>query len=119
MSCTTAVFTLMMGAIGLSCTALYFHFKNITEELKLKINTFNTALSNLQGERHNLMAKSDNMYLENASQTVENERLSEEITLLKSSLERLETDNRLILREYKKIEYSAYKAREQYNSFEV
>ena len=56
---------------------------------------------------------------ENTSQTVENERLSEEITLLKSSLERLETDNRLILREYKKIEYSAYKAREQYNSFEV
>lgn len=100
MSCTTAVFTLMSVATALGCAALYFYYTQIVNNLKAKINTFNMALTNLQEERHILKTKNETLYLETATQTVDIEKLNEEVTFLRTSLERLENDNRLLMREY-------------------
>ncbi len=104
MTCTTAVFTLMSGATCLGCAALYFHYSRVVENFKVKMNSFNLALSSLQEERHSLIKKNEIRYLENASQTVEIEKLNEEIVFLRTSLERLENDNRLLMREYSSLE---------------
>ena len=119
MSCTTAVFTLMAGATTLGCAALYFHYQNITTSLKLKSNSLNSALSNLQEERYNLIVKNENLHLENVSQTVENERLNDDILRFRVSLERMENDNRLLLWEYKKLEQYAARSAKGINTYEV
>jgi predicted nucleic acid-binding Zn-ribbon protein len=94
----------MLGATALSCAALYFYYKEIVDTFKVKVSSFNTALANLQGERHNLKLKNETQYLDNVTQTVEIEKLSEEIAFLKKSLVRLENDNRLLMREYSNLE---------------
>jgi septal ring factor EnvC (AmiA/AmiB activator) len=104
MTCSTAVFSLMMGATALSCAALYYYFKNITDSFKVKIKTFNTALANSQEERHSLKQKNENIYLENVAQTVEIEKLNEELLTLKNSLMQMEKDNRYLMREYSTLE---------------
>lgn len=106
MSCTTAVFTLMAVASALGCLALYTYMRNILETYKQKVNSLNTALTNLQEERGNLIAKSENMFLENATQTAEIERLYEEINKLKIGMNRMEKDNLLVMQEYSKLEDS-------------
>jgi predicted nucleic acid-binding Zn-ribbon protein len=104
MTCTTAVFSLMLGATALSCAALYFFYKNIVEGFKLKINAFNKALSSLENDKFTLKAKSETHYLESVNQTVEIEKLNEEILTLRNALVRLENDNRLLMREYATLE---------------
>jgi chromosome segregation ATPase len=104
MTCSTAVFSLMLGATALSCAALYYYFKNIVDSFKLKIKTFNTALASSQEERHSLKLKNDNIYLENVAQTVEIEKLNEELLTLKNSLMQMERDNRYLMREYSTLE---------------
>ena len=94
----------MLGATALSCAALYFYYKEIIETFRVKISSFNTALANLQDERHNLKMKNETQYLDNVTQTVEIEKLNEEIAFLKKSLVRLENDNRVLMREYSALE---------------
>lgn len=101
MTCTTAVFTLMMGAAILGCAALYTYFNNILTGLKSKIDSLNTALSVLQEERGQLIEKNDALFMETATQSGEIERLTGEEKHHKSMIERLETDNRHLIREYK------------------
>ena len=100
MTCTTAVFTLMFGATVLSSVAIYSHFKNQMDALKQKLSALNTALIELQGERGNLIHKTENMYLENAIQSSELERLKSEILTSRDTIERLEKDNRHLIKEY-------------------
>jgi outer membrane murein-binding lipoprotein Lpp len=106
MSCTTAVFTLMAGAAGLGCLAIYYYLRNLLETQKQKVNSLNLALSTLQEERRSVIAKSGNMFLENATQSAEVERLSSEVQTLKSMISRMEHDNQLILQEYARLEDS-------------
>ena len=104
MDCTSAVFTLMGGAAALAFAAMFFYAQNIACDLKRKLRTYNTALSHLQEERTHLIVKSENMFSENASQNAHLANLNEENNLLRGAIERLETDNHLLIAEYKKLE---------------
>jgi predicted nuclease with TOPRIM domain len=104
MSCTTALFYLMSGAALLSFGAMYFHHSNLLSDMKTKLQSLNTALSLLQNERSELMSKTDRMFSESASQSVALEKRNQEVEYLRSSVERLENDNQLLIREYQKLE---------------
>lgn len=100
MTCTTAVFTLMMGAIVLACAALYTYFNNLVAHFKAKLDSLNTALTSLQEERGVLIHKTEHLFLENATQSNEIERLNTEAHHHKQMIERLENDNRHLMGEY-------------------
>ena len=104
MNCTSAVFTLMGGAAALAFAGMYFYAQNATNELKKKLKTYNIALSHLQEERANLIVKTENMFSDNASQNAHLTNMNEENKLLRGAIERLESDNQLLIAEYKKLE---------------
>ncbi len=131
MTCTSALFNLLLGSIVLSGAAIYFYFQNIVDILKLKVSSLNTALTSSQYERGDIMTKNDQMFAESATQkvmneklkeeilklqesvnqfeksatqNVTNEKLKEEISKLQESVNRLENDNNLLINAYKTIE---------------
>lgn len=104
MDCSSAVFILMGGAAALAFAAMYFYVQNLTSDLKKKLTTYNTALSQLQSERANLIVKTENMFSENASQNAHLANMNQENKLLREAIERLEKDNQLLIEEYKKLE---------------
>ena len=100
MTCTTAVFTLMMGAAILACAALFSYFMNNVGVLKNKMSSLNSALTAVQEEKSQLIAKTERLNNENSNQFVEIERLMNEINQFKPMIERLEKDNRILMKEY-------------------
>jgi predicted nuclease with TOPRIM domain len=104
MNCSTSVFILSSGAAALAFSAMYFYVQNIAGDLKKKLKSYNTALSQLQQERTNLIIKTEDMFSNNASQSTLVAHLQQENTLLRGAIERLETDNHLLIGEYKKLE---------------
>ncbi len=100
MTCTTAVLTLIIGTATLSGSTLFFYFQNVLTQYKKKLSNFNTALVTLQEERCSIKRKANNLYLDNATQTVEIENLQEVIQKQKETIERLEIDNRHLIKEY-------------------
>lgn len=104
MNCTSSVFILMGGAAALAFAAMYFYVQNIAGELKNKLKTYNTALSQLQEERANLIIKTEDMFSNNASQSTHLVHLHKENQILRGAVERLESDNHLLVAEYKKLE---------------
>jgi RecA-family ATPase len=104
MNCSTSVFILSSGAAALAFSAMYFYVQNIAGELKNKVKTYNTALVQLQEERANLIIKTEDMFSNNASQSTVVAHLNKENELLRGAVERLETDNHLLVGEYKKLE---------------
>jgi peptidoglycan hydrolase CwlO-like protein len=100
MTCTTAVFTLMMGAAILACAALFSYFMNNVGVLKNKMSSLNSALTAVQEEKSQLVAKTECLNNENNSQSIEIERLMNEINQFKPMVERLEKDNRILMKEY-------------------
>ena len=107
MNCTTSVFVLMGGAAALAFSAMYFYVQNIAHQLKKKLKTYNTALVQLQEERSNLIVKSEEMFSNNASQSTHVANLNQENQILRGAIERLETDNHLLVAAYKKLEESS------------
>ena len=103
MNCTLAVFLLMGGAAALAFAAMYFYVQNKTNDLKKKLNLYNTALTQLQEEKSTLIVKMDNMFSENASQNVYLTHLNEENRLQRGNIELLEMDNDRLKEEYKKL----------------
>ncbi len=103
MDCTSAVFLLMGGAAALAFAAMYFYGLNKTNELKRKVNLYNTALTQLQNEKSNLVVKTEDMYSENASQNVYLAHLKEENRLIQGRLELMEMNNEKLKEEYKKL----------------
>jgi predicted nuclease with TOPRIM domain len=103
MNCTSSVFLLMGGAAALSFAAMYFYVQNKTQELKKKLDLYNTALTQLQEEKSSLIVKTENMFSENASQNVHLAHLNEENRLLRGNIELLELDNMRQKEEYKKL----------------
>jgi uncharacterized membrane protein YgaE (UPF0421/DUF939 family) len=108
MNCTSAVFTLMGGAVALAFSAMYFYSQNIATDLKKKLRTYNAALSQLQEERAHLIVKTEDMFSDNASQNAHLAHLNEENKALRGVIERLETDNHLLMDEYKKTRRDAF-----------
>jgi peptidoglycan hydrolase CwlO-like protein len=100
MTCTTAVFTLMIGAAFLACAALFSYFMNNVDVLKNKMSSLNTALTTVQEEKSQLVERAELLKNENTSQTMEIERLMNEINQFKPMIERLEKDNRILMKEY-------------------
>jgi vacuolar-type H+-ATPase subunit I/STV1 len=85
MNCTTAVFTLMLGSILLALATLYFHNRNILGDLKQKMSNLNGALISLQGERSELINKSNDMYVETATKSIMVEKLNEELASIREA----------------------------------
>ncbi len=104
MNCTSAVFTLMSGAAAWAFSAMYFYNKNTVSNLRKKLKSYNTALSQLQEERAKMIVKTEDMFSENASLNVHFAHLTEENKILRGAMERLESDNRQLISEYKKLE---------------
>ncbi len=104
MNCTSSVFILSSGAAALAFAAMYFYVQNIAGELKSKLKTYNTALAHLQQERANLIIKTEEMFSNNASQSTVVAHLNQENNILRGAVERLETDNHLLMAEYRKLE---------------
>lgn len=104
MTCTIAVFYLMIGSAALSCTALYIYLNNQKEVLKKKITSLNNALTCLQSERSTLMSKADNLYSENMTQLKEMDNLQTVINEHQETIELLEKDNQLLTKEYMLLE---------------
>ena len=100
MTSTAAVLTLMIGGITLGCLAVFFYFQNIVTQYKKKLSHFNTALVTLQEERCSIKRKANNLYLENATHTAEIENLQKVLLKQKETIERLEIDNRHLIKEY-------------------
>ena len=103
MECSWSVFFLMTGAAALSLAAMYFYVQNKTQELKKKLDLYNTALTQLQEEKSSLIVKTENMFSENVSQNVHLAHLNEENRLLRGNIELLELDNMRQKEEYKKL----------------
>jgi uncharacterized protein (DUF3084 family) len=101
---TNSIFFLMSGAALLTYTAMYFFAHNQKVELKQKNATLNAALCTLQEERAKLIVKSDSIFMENTAQQTQIAHLNEEIRTLRASVERLESDNREVVQEYKSLE---------------
>jgi chromosome segregation ATPase len=98
-----SIFFLMTGAALLTYLTMYLSAQNQKIELKQKNATLNAALSSLQEERAKLIVKSDGIFMESSSQQAEIAHLNEEIRMLRSSLEKLESDNSKV-QEYKSLE---------------
>lgn len=103
MACTSALFLLMTGAAVLAFAAMYFYGQNKTNELRRKLSLYNTALTQLQEEKSNLIVKTENMFSENASQSVHLAHLNEDNRLLRGNIALLEMDNGRLKEEYKKL----------------
>lgn len=99
-----SIFFLMTGAALLTYTAMYFFAHNQKLALKQKNATLNTALCTLQEERAKLIVKSDGIFMENVAQKAEIAHLNEEVRTLRATLERLESDNQEVVKEYKSLE---------------
>ena len=104
MTCTTAVFSLMCGAAALMLAAMYFYAQNTRQKLTAKAAQLNAALSALQQERAELIIKTENMFSENASQSVHVTHLAEENRVLRGTLDRVETDNRELTNAYQTLD---------------
>ena len=74
------------------------------EELRTYFKDLNAALCILQEERTKLIVKSDGIFMENTAQQVHIAHLNEEIRTLYASIERLESDNQEVVKEYKLLE---------------
>ena len=103
MNCTSTVFFLMTGAAALAFAAMYFYVQNKVFDAKKRLTLYNTALTQLQEERANLIVKSENMFSENASKNVHLSHLNEENRLLRGNIELLEMENERLKGEYKKL----------------
>ncbi len=99
-----SIFFLMTGAALLTYLTMYLYAQNQKIELKQKNATLNAALSALQEERAKLIVKSDSIFTENSAQQAEITHLSEEIRILRTSLEQLETENSRVVNDYKSLE---------------
>ena len=108
MTSTVAVLTLMIGGVTLGCLAVFFYFQDILSQYKKKLSHFNAALVTLQEERCSIKRKANNLYLENATQTAEIENLQEALQKQKETIERLEMDNRHLIKEYVLLENRIY-----------
>ena len=100
MTCTIAVFYLMIGTAAFTGTALYMYFQNQTDVFKKKLAFLNNALTHLQSERGTLKKKVNNMFLEIASQSAEIDKLKETLNQQQDIIERLENDNQHLTKEY-------------------
>ena len=98
------IFFLMCGTGLLTFMTMYFFAYNQKVELKQKNNTLNTALCSLQEERAKLLVKSDGVFMENTAQQAQIAHLNEEIRTLRSTIDRLEMDNKEVVQEYKSLE---------------
>lgn len=101
---TDTIFFLMSGTALLTFLAMYFFALNQKLALKQKNATLNAALCILQEERIKLIVKSDGIFMENTAQQVHIAHLNEEIRTLYASIERLESDNQEVVKEYKSLE---------------
>ena len=98
------IFFLMSGTGLLTFMAMYFFAYNQKVELKQKNNTLNAALCSLQEERAKLLVKSDGVFMENTAQQAQIAHLNEEIRTLRTTIDRLEMDNKEVVQEYKSLE---------------
>lgn len=103
MDCSWSVFLLMTGAAALAFAAMYFYVQNKTNDLRRKLSLYNTALTQLQEEKSNLIVKTEDMFSENASKSVHLTHLNEENRLLRGNIELLEMENGRLKEEYKKL----------------
>ena len=99
-----SIFFLMSGTALLTFLAMYFFAHNQKVELKQKNATLNAALCILQEERAKLIVKLDGIFMENTAQHLQIAHLNEEIRTLYASIERLESDNQEVVKEYKSLE---------------
>ena len=100
MTCTIAVFYLMIGSATFAGSALYIYFQNQNDVLKKKLASLNNALTNLQSERAILKKKVDNMFMDNATQSAELEKLKKILNQQEDTIVLLENDNQHLTKEY-------------------
>jgi len=98
------IFFLMSGTALLSFIGMYFFAYNQKVEFKQKNKLLNTALCSLQEERAKLIVKSDGVFIQNTTQQAEIAHLNEEIRVLRCTIDRLEMDNKEVVKEYKSLE---------------
>jgi predicted nuclease with TOPRIM domain len=100
----SSIFFLMSGAALLTYITMYLLSLNQKMELKQKNATLNAALSGLQEERAKLIVKSDDIFTENSTQQAQIAHLTEEIRVLRASVEKLESDNQKVETDYKTLQ---------------
>ena len=101
---SNSIFFLMTGAALLTYITMYLMAQNQKSDMKKRNATLNTALCSLQEERAKLIAESDSIFMENTAKQTEIAHLNDEIRELRSSLERLESENQQVTTEYKSLQ---------------
>lgn len=72
MECTTAVFTLMIGATLLTALVAYFYYNK-------KIKALNETLENVEEDAHIVKKKCESLFNENTSWSQQNRKLKQEL----------------------------------------